>query len=274
MKRTIEISNSDKSLRAVIDPYTGAMLTHVFVDGRACLRYFYDKTAIGVTEAGGNPVLFPFPSSTSADGYVVDGKTYYMPFHGLVMNAVFKVEEKSKSRVLLSITSNESWKASAYPYDFKLWIEYKISGKNLYYNTTIENLSDVDLPHYFGTHTYFLASDKKNFKIVQHCQTHLGPDGKPTEMTDFSDLSVPLDDLYINPTKFEFDVTSEADGYTCHCEYSKEFACNVIWNGGLGAVCVEPWCGLPDSINRKDYIQYVKPGQKQKLTFKYQFKAI
>ena len=106
MGRQIEISNSDKSLRAIIDPYTGAMMTHVFVDGRACLRYYYDKTAVGVTEAGGNPVLFPFPSSTSADGYVVDGKTYYMPFHGLVMNTVFKVEEKSKSRVLLSITNS------------------------------------------------------------------------------------------------------------------------------------------------------------------------
>jgi len=40
----------------------------------------------------------------------------------------------------------------------------------------------------------------------------------------------------------------------------------VVWTGKKGAVCIEPWCGLPDSINNGRFVRYVQPGDTAKYT--------
>ena len=92
-------------------------------------------------------------------------RAYTMPFHGLVKCSSFGVVETKKNSTTLYITNNEASQSENYPFDFRLEVTYTLKNDTVEFLAAIANRSSEPMPHYFGWHHYFTASDKAEFQL-------------------------------------------------------------------------------------------------------------
>ena len=105
--------------------------------------------------SGQAPVLFPICGSLRNDRAVIgDGKETCMPRHGIVRKKEFVLEKADGEEIVYSIAADESTLAQ-YPYDFKLSISYRLSGKTIEIKYTVENRGAVVMPCFLGAHPGF-----------------------------------------------------------------------------------------------------------------------
>ena len=262
MAYSISIHNLEGTISAEIVPVHGGMVAQLYIQDRPLLKLDRATLETAPMAAGGMPVLFPFPSKTRNDQYTLNGKTYYMPMHGLVKNAPFAVEKATENSVNLWIEENPAWVAGCYPYRFRLEICYTLEGDTLSAELRLTNRSDKPMPHYLGWHPFFYSSDKRNIYLEHSMQVHYdyekcvdsGVQGK-------LDLSTWLDDVFHSPLDNRFTLTNVADGYRVECRFDQAFQSLVVCSWVQDSMCVEPWCGLPDSINQNRFLQWVEPGE-------------
>lgn len=275
MARLIELYNQDKRIQAEVAPDNGGMITQIWVEGREILHL--DRTALELhpMAAGGNPILFPFPSKTKDDSYELNGVRYGMPMHGLIKNAAFGVEAMAEDQITLWIESNPCWCRSQYPFAFRFTVTYRVCENCVRLLAHISNLSGSPMPHYFGWHPFFKASDKTKITLEHHMKMHYdhincvdGP--APAEMN----LTKKLDDVFHTPELNEFLLRNEADDYEVRCVTDNAFAALVVCNLVGDSVCVEPWCGLPDSINKGRFVRWIAPGETERYEMRMEVKPL
>lgn len=256
------ISNSTNTLRAEIVPAHGGMIAQIDLEGKEILHIDRKQLETAPMAAGGMPILFPFSSKTREDTYFLNGKQYHMPMHGLVKNDVFAVAEVRKDRVRLWTENSPSWKEQYYPFDFRLEAEYSVDGNCLETLFRISNNSQEAMPHYLGWHPFFKAKDKKNTSLEQDMQVHYDY-GRHEDLQgiELKDLSLYWDDVFHTPLQRGFTFTNRGDGYRVACKTSPEFQALVVCSWVEESMCIEPWCGLPDSINTGRFLQWIEPGQ-------------
>lgn len=255
------ISDSDARLQADILPEYGGMVARLRVDGKEVLRL--DESLLNGSPmlAGGMPLMFPFPSKTRDDTYRVDGGSYYMPFHGIVKNQSFAVKHIDAASAVLWLDAGQASRESNYPFDFRFEVEYRLDEGGLTATAAITNRSAARMPHCLGWHPYFLATDKRRLAFRHHM------DGKydyvacrDVETVRDMDLSQRWDDVFFAPAKREFTLRNDADAYAVRCEWDERHQVLVVCTTTPSSVCIEPWCGLPDSINNGRFVQWVEPG--------------
>lgn len=112
--------------------------------------------------SGQAPVLFPICGSLRNDEAITkDGKELHIPRHGLVRKRDFHYEGQEWNRIVFSImTDDELFKA--FPYKFRLLIEYKLMGKLIQVSYIIENFGDDDMPFFIGGHPGFNCPLQEN----------------------------------------------------------------------------------------------------------------
>ena len=258
--RVFQIGDSRARLQADILPEYGGMVARLRVDGTEVLRL--DESLLNGSPmlAGGMPLMFPFPSKTRGDTYHIGGKPYYMPFHGIVKNRSFAVKSVDADSATLWIDAGQSTRESNYPFDFLFEVEYRLDEKGLTAAASITNRSASPMPHCLGWHPYFLATDKRRLRFRHNM------DGKydyvacrDVGTVRDMDLSQTWDDVFFAPAKCEFTLQNDADGYAVRCEWDKRHQVLVVCTTTPDSVCVEPWCGLPDSINNGRFVQWIGP---------------
>ncbi|HIR26765.1 MAG TPA: hypothetical protein IAB84_02195 [Candidatus Choladousia intestinigallinarum] len=266
------ISNKEKTLSAEIVPAHGGMIAQIYLEGKEILHIDRKQLETAPMAAGGMPILFPFSSKTTDDTYSLNGKKYCMPMHGLVKNDVFAVAEAREDRVRLWIGNSPSWKEQYYPFDFKLEAEYRIEGSCLETVFRITNLSQDSMPHYLGWHPFFKATDKKKTSLKQDMQVHYDyvrhldlPGAAP------EDLSLYWDDVFHTPVQGGFIFDNRGDGYRVLCHTDPEFQALVLCSWVEESMCIEPWCGLPDSINTGRLLQWIEPDQTREYRLRLTF---
>ena len=258
------IVNEEKNVRVEIVPAHGGMIAQISLDGKEILHLDRRQMDTAPMAAGGMPILFPFSSKTKNDTYSLDGKTYHMPMHGLVKNDVFAVEEAKENFVRLWLESSPSWKAQYYPFDFRIEVEYRLDYCSLEILFRIFNRSEKAMPHYLGLHPFFGSSDKKRTALQQDMKVHYDYNlQKDDSEIALDDLSKYLDDVFHSPAHGGFVFENEADGYRVQCEPDKEFEALVVCSWVEESICIEPWCGLPDSINTGRLLKWIGPGEKK-----------
>ena len=83
-----------------------------------------------------SPILFPIVGKLRYDVALINGKEYPIPKHGFACNKTFeKIGEHS-----YKLVSNEET-LKIYPYDFELYINYKIDKNILTFNYKVINKS-------------------------------------------------------------------------------------------------------------------------------------
>lgn len=272
---SVMISNQEETLKAEIAPDHGGMIAQIYLEGQELLHLDRGQLETAPMAAGGMPILFPFPSKTADDAYVLEGKRYGMPMHGLVKNDAFVLEKIEKDRALLWLENSPSWKIGYYPFDFRLELEYRLRAQELEVVFRVRNQSEKPMPHYLGCHPFFLSTDKKQTSLIQDMQVHYDY-GQHTDlpMCSLEDLSVRWDDVFHTPKKGGFTFFNQADGYRVDCRTDGNFDSLVVCSWVEESMCIEPWCGLPNSINTGRFVKWVDPGKMEAYHIKFSFEKL
>jgi galactose mutarotase-like enzyme len=257
--KALTISDPRDILRGVVYPDYGGMLGELFFRGRPIFRLDPEMLRLSTILAGGCPVLFPFPSLTAGDRYELNGKCYSMPFHGLVKHSTFSVAESSRDAAELYATGNAVTRESNYPFDFRLVLEYVIDGEaTLTMVATVENESSTPMPHYFGWHPYFHVSDRHACRITHGFGRYYSYlDGRAHDASDAPDMHARTDYVYSERKGDVVSVENDGDGYRVDMILDEAFQVLTLCTRFEDCLCVEPWMGLPDSINSGKHIQWI-----------------
>ncbi|WP_286831804.1 MULTISPECIES: aldose 1-epimerase family protein [Sphingobacterium] len=215
-----------------------------------------------------SPILFPFVGAMRDNQYQYKGQFYHITKHGFARDSMFNLIDKSEDSVLLSLSTNEETFKS-YPFDFELYLSYKICADILSCSYLVKNIGAKMMFFSIGAHPafkldfsggtqwsdyrvsfeqddslerYYLVNDLlslrgKKIQLVQN-QLHLSVD-----MFD--------DDVWVlkHLTSKKIKLFSEKNNYIV------EMRCNDFTHFGLwGAkkapfICLEPWFGVNDSCN-------------------------
>lgn len=104
---------------------------------------------------GRAPLLFPIVGQCPEGEVEIEGRHYAMRSHGFARHSVFTLADHEPHRARLCLMANEETRA-AYPFDFRLTVEYRLEGACLITDVCIENLDQREMPFQFGFHPAFV----------------------------------------------------------------------------------------------------------------------
>lgn len=260
MRQTYMLEDAKTGIQVSVLPEYGGMISGISCKGKEILYLNESEVEASPVTAGGIPVLFPFPGKTKDDSYRLDGRTYYMPMHGLVKNSCFAVEEYKDKEIVLYMDSNAAIIQRNYPFDYRIRVRYRVEGNSVTIGADITNHSDQRMPHCIGWHPYFKTTDREKVSFRHFMDIHYNyTDEKDEETIRDIDLTKSWDDVFTSPSKAEFTLKNEGDGYEVRCVTAKEYRSLVVYTGKEGSICAEPWCGIPNSINLQRMLEWIEP---------------
>ncbi|HRH47560.1 MAG TPA: aldose 1-epimerase family protein [Panacibacter sp.] len=216
-----------------------------------------------------SPVLFPIVGGLKNNSYEYKNKTYYLPRHGFARDMEFEVTEQQEDFIVFTLKSNEETLAK-FPFDFKFSLRYSLGEAKLSVSYIVENTGSEDLFFSVGGHPAFSVPLVDGTVFEDHYLKFgaaenaglwpLSADGL------IENFTVPVlensDQLPLNQSLFYKDAMVfkhpesksisilnhiNAHGLTLNFE---GFPYMGIWNSGnANFVCIEPWCGIADSVN-------------------------
>ncbi|WP_047375460.1 aldose 1-epimerase family protein [Exiguobacterium sp. ZOR0005] len=100
------------------------------------------------------PILFPFVGRLLDDRYLYDGTTYTMSQHGFARDELFEVIDSSDTHARFKLQATTETRTH-YPFQFELYVDYRLIGEELSVTYEVRNESDVLLPFSIGGHPAF-----------------------------------------------------------------------------------------------------------------------
>lgn len=256
---TVEITTKGAELQSVFNRQTG-------------LEYMWSAEE---TWPKKSPVLFPIVGGLKNNNYQYNGKTYQLGRHGFARDKDFSVQDQSENAVVFALNDSAETLA-VYPFHFNFFIRYSIEGNKLTVEYTIINKDDEVMYFSVGAHPafkvplvegtsfedYFLA-----FDTVENSQRWLLSDEGliedktvavfnnthklPLKKSLFYEDALVFKHLRSTHVSLQSDKTS--NGLTVSFE---GFPYLGIWSKkDADFVCIEPWCGIADSVNASGQLQ-------------------
>ncbi len=255
MAKLVRIESDN--VQAEIAPERGGMMTRLCVSGEELL--YLDAATLDDPRGkvrGGIPVLFPIAGKLDEDRYILDGKTYALGQHGFARAMPWQVSaapEDARSLELRLAASAET--RAVFPFDFDVRMRYRASGNTLTIEQTYANLSNRPMPFAPGFHPYFaIAEGEKSTLKISTDATHAWDNVAHREVT-FSglDLTQPEVDLHLLNHLVPETILERPGRRKIRLSWEAAFCHLVVWTlRGKDFVCVEPWVGRPNSLNRPD----------------------
>ncbi len=253
----ITINNDDLSL--TVDT-CGGEITSIIKKG---IEYIWQRNDDEWSLSA--PILFPICGSLKEDTCEYDGKKYSMPQHGFLIGKEFEVETKTEDSLSLSYTYNQET-LKMYPFKFKFMVIFSLEDSGVKITYRVENLSDKTMYYSVGGHeSYAIDSSIDNCTIDFSYDEDLkdynvtGPllDGAYNQIEsknhiDLCDDYFTVDAIILKNLNSDTVVlTDKGSNKKITLKFS-DFTNLLIWKiVGLDYVCLEPWTGLPDSIDSK-----------------------
>ncbi|MEE1086158.1 MAG: aldose 1-epimerase family protein [Schaedlerella sp.] len=237
----------------------------------------YDKTTDTevLWEADGtywkrhSPVLFPNVGKTYLNTMLINGENYPTSQHGFARDSVFTCEEVSTDSVTWCLKASEATK-SRYPFDFELYISYRLNGKELDVTWEVKNPSDETIYFTIGGHPAFRTAKKEEKKtdymlkfpgkevleyILLDPKTGTGIVDKTYELKLENELCPVTEEMFFDDAMI-FDNTQIEEVWLCHKDGTpyvgikcKDFPNYGIWSvKDAPFVCLEPWAGRCDNV--------------------------
>jgi galactose mutarotase-like enzyme len=234
-----------------------------------------------------SPVLFPIIGSLKNNTYYYKGRPYQLPRHGFARDMEFRVEKQSPGEITLLLSSNAETKKN-YPFDFEFRIRYRVLGDELSTEYLVANTGNELLLFSVGGHPAFrlpLTTDTRfadyylRFEESENlARWPISPEGlildQPLPLLEDSNrLNLQKSLFYQDALVFKYPASSEISllsGKTSHGIrfHMGEFPFLGIWSAKeADFVCLEPWCGIADSVNsdqqleHKEGIEKIAPGK-------------
>lgn len=204
-----------------------------------------------------SPVLFPIVGRLLDNEYVYEGKTYHLTQHGFARDMDFSMIESSKDSVLYLLTeTKESLKK--YPFDFSLYVGYKLIGNSVEVSWKVVNASTKNMYFQIGGHPAF------NFLNGSHIEVNKKTNKYELNQTPYvhdviSDIEVSniivddttfLNDAIIYDNIDEIVLKDSTKAVKLNC---KDFPFIGLWSTVKDSknapfICLEPWHGIADCV--------------------------
>lgn len=225
------------------------------------------------------PILFPIVGKLANDRYSFEGKTYELTQHGFARDLDFTLVEETFDFLSYQLLPSSATK-QRYPFDFALWVKYRLKDNSLDIQYEVRNNGEGVMPFSIGAHPafsltwgeddriedYFLEFEKKEMLDAYF----LGADHLLSEKTERILQNENI--LNISKNMFYRDALILLDfesGKVSLCSSKHRNRLTVEFPGfpylGIWAkpaapfVCIEPWYGHVDPANT-DGIIMNKPG--------------
>lgn len=240
-----------------------------------------------------SPVLFPIVGELKSKTYNYNGKQYHLSRHGFARDMEFEVTEQTKTSLTFSLTSNEET-AAKYPFEFVFSVKYTLDRDTVQVAFIVENIGDDNMLFSVGAHPAFKVplvegTVFEDYELVFTTKETTGrwpisPDGlietAPIPLLDnenklplrkelFSADAIVLKDLKSTALLIASTKTTHGLGVSF-----ADFPYLGIWETkGADFVCIEPWCGIADSVNasgnieEKEGINTLKPEGKFEVSY-------
>lgn len=239
------------------------------------------------------PILFPVVGKPYNNELHVDGRCYPMKQHGYARDSEFSRLGKGHLRMKASALSD------GYPYRLGLEVQYLLKDSTVEIVWTVENRDNREAFFQIGAHPAFMLPcydpDKlingyvrfydKNNELIAPAITHNLVDGNRVKRDS---KILMLKETPLMPNTFIHDALILEQGQVAKVELWDRFCEPVlsvscpqaeafgIWaphKDGCPFVCLEPWCGIcdtvgfTDDISKRQYIHSLQPQERYTFTY-------
>ncbi len=216
-----------------------------------------------------SPVLFPIVGELKNNSYSYKGQRYPLSRHGFARDMEFALTDQTNDSVTFYITDNEKT-LGVYPFKFRFSVKYTLVENVLQVTYTVENTGDDTMYFSVGGHPAFrvpIAHDTsfEDYKLVFDKPEIAGRWPLSAEgliQKEAVSVLVNQNELPLTKELFASDalvfvglnstsVSIKSDKTEHGVSVSFEgFPYLGIWEGkGGDFVCIEPWCGIADSVD-------------------------
>jgi len=221
-----------------------------------------------------SPVLFPIVGALKENTYTYQGKSYKLPRHGFAREVRFEVEENKGDHATFTLKSLPETKTN-YPFDFTLKLHYTLQDSTLELKYEVINESEEALYFSIGAHPAFKVplgeSTEYEDYYLKFEEAEAAPKweicaggliGEPKEFLKGED-KIPLtkelfykDAIVLKNLKSKrISLLSEKTQRGFHFDF-EGFPFLGIWAAkDAPFVCIEPWCGIADSVNHNQKLE-------------------
>ena len=262
------ITLENETIKASIHPM-GAELHSLYHKGFG-LEYIWNGNAEFWPRH--SPVLFPIVGGLIDDTFIYEGQKFTLQKHGFARDMIFDVENSSASTATFLLKSNEETLRS-YPFEFNFGISYTLHKTELSITYHVENTSDKTMYFSVGTHPafnvpliegtdysdYYLEFEKEE-DSVRHTLNGNILNGTVPYFENQTRLQLEESLFYEDAVIFKdlkstrISIKTEKSRHGIHFNFAG-FPYMGIWAAkDAPFVCIEPWCGIPDSENHNQNI--------------------
>jgi len=220
-----------------------------------------------------SPVLFPIVGGLIGDSFVFKGKRYQLEKHGFARDMDFEFEYVLPDQVSFVLKNSEKTFKS-YPFSFLLRISYTLVENKIVVSYEVENPGEETMYFSIGTHPafnipltkgtvyedYYLefseiensARQNLNGNILRGQTPYFQSQKKlPLKHELFYQDAIIFKDLKSDSISIKSDKTPHGLRFNF-----EGFPYMGIWAAeDAPFVCIEPWCGLPDTDGHNQNIQ-------------------
>ncbi len=210
------------------------------------------------------PVLFPIVGGLKDDTFYHNNKAYKVEKHGFARFRTFEPELLAENTVRFTLKP-QAGDEEIYPWDYEFSLVYTLEENRVAVRYEVKNNSDETMYFSVGGHegyalpegleAYTATFEKAETVPVYSVTGPLLDGGKKPFLKDQAAFT--LKDDYFTPDALIFKdlisekVTLDGPSRRITLDFSG-FTDLLIWTiPGNRYVCLEPWCGLPDSTESK-----------------------
>lgn len=212
--------------------------------------------------SGRAPILFPICGALKDGQYTYEGKTYSLQKHGFTRNRPFTVERQTPTEVTFLTAADDGTRA-VYPFEFELRITFSLHGKTLRITDAVKNCGEKPLYCSLGAHeAYACPEGIEAYDVIFEKPETLDTctvegvilSGKTKHIGDNVRV-LPMKPDYFEEDALIFKHLRSASVKLQNRETERgvevsfpDFGQLLLWQvPGAPYLCVEPWCGLPDT---------------------------
>lgn len=220
-----------------------------------------------------SPVLFPIVGSLKNNSYTFKDKEYELPRHGFARDYDFSAERISNKEAVFTLTSTEETLKN-FPFKFELKLNYQLIERKLVLNYMVKNTDTKKIYFSIGAHPAFAVPNAPDTKYedyylafnedekLTYWKLEDGLVSKETEAIELSRhrLNLKHDLFYNDALVFKslqsncISLLNTKNDYGLHFHFD-DFPYFGIWAAkDAPFVCLEPWCGVADSIDHNQKI--------------------
>jgi galactose mutarotase-like enzyme len=261
----------DNEILSVSVDAKGAELQNIFLKEHK-LQYLWNGNAAFWPKK--SPVLFPIVGTLKKNTYFYQGRSYQLSRHGFARDMEFETADQTAQSVSFRLSDDENT-LRHFPFSFQFTITYSILENQLTVTYRVKNISDAAMYFSVGGHPafrvplvdgtaysdYFLAFNEEETLS----RWPISPEGliekKPEPFLQHTETLVLSKELfYKDALVFKFPASSLVSLQSDKTRHGLDFDFSAFPYLGIWAaknadfVCIEPWCGIADSVDSDQQI--------------------